>query len=157
MLELFGSGRTLKNAQIMYSLMLTAGLMYLLIAYLLVPNVIGGIFDPADPDFQLIEIALAVVAVITLLLGAGFPSVLTRFMRGSGNASADALNFIIVRASLFEAIGIYGLILAVLGAEVYISLPFILVSMAALVLTFPNRERWRKIGGENDDQPGRTF
>ncbi len=154
MLELFGSGRTLKGAQIMYSLMLTAELMYLLIAYLLAPNVIGGIFDPADPDFRLIQIALVVVGVITLVIGLRFPRMATRFMAGRNNQPPDAITGTIVRVSLLEAVGIYGLILAILGAEVYVSLPFILVSMASLILTFPNKERWRKLAGESEDQPG---
>ena len=154
MLELFGSGRTLKGAQVMYSLMLTAELMYLLIAYLLAPNVVGGIFDPADPDFRLIQIALVVVGVITLVIGLRFPRVATRFMAGRNNQPPDAITGIIVRVSLLEAVGIYGLILAILGAEVYVSLPFILVSMASLILTFPNKERWRKLAGESEDQPG---
>ena len=154
MLDLFGSGRTLKGAQVMYSLMLTAELMYLLIAYLLAPNVIGGIFDPADPDFRLIQIALVVVGVITLVIGLRFPRMATRFMAGRNNQPPDAITGIIVRVSLLEAVGIYGLILAILGAEVYVSLPFILVSMASLILTFPNKERWRKLAGESEDQPG---
>ena len=154
MLDLFGSGRTLKGAQVMYSLMLTAELMYLLIAYLLAPNVIGGIFDPADPDFRLIQTALVVVGVITLVIGLRFPRMATRFMAGRNNQPPDAITGIIVRVSLLEAVGIYGLILAILGAEVYVSLPFILVSMASLILTFPNKERWRKLAGESEDQPG---
>jgi F0F1-type ATP synthase membrane subunit c/vacuolar-type H+-ATPase subunit K len=147
-------GRWHLTVKIIYGAMIVSVVIFIGMAYSLVPSLGLEIFDAGDTTLWIIEYALGSVALLTLLLAAFFPRGTVRVFNGARRPAPDALTFTIIRVSFFEATGIYGLILAMLGADTAITLPFFLVSLAALVLTFPTRERWRKISGESDDRPG---
>ena len=153
-MQFLSSGQSHTVAKVIYTLMTVAGLIYLLVAYVVVPAAGLGVFERGDFELQIVQVVLALVGILTLLASLRFPMVTAKFMGGLSKSSPDPMTFIIVRASFLEAIGIYGLILALMGAAVFVSLPFILVSLAALILTFPTRERWQKLSGKDDNQPG---
>ncbi|MFH1032394.1 MAG: hypothetical protein V1767_07545 [Chloroflexota bacterium] len=49
----------------------------------------------------------------------------------------------IIRAGLLESVAIYGLVLGILGVRVEFVLPFIIVSVGGLFITFPTDEKWK--------------
>ena len=55
------------------------------------------------------------------------------------------LSISIIRCAFFEAFGICGLILGVLGAEQLMSVPFLGVSLLAMILTFPTEGKWQSL------------
>ena len=53
------------------------------------------------------------------------------------------LSVYIIRAGLLESVAIYGLVLGILGVRVEFVLPFIVVSVAGLFITFPTDDKWK--------------
>lgn len=61
-------------------------------------------------------------------------------------------NYFLQSASV-EAVAVYGLLLGFLGAGWNVVLPFLFVSVAALIITFPTRNRWDKMLQTLRDEP----
>jgi len=87
-------------------------------------------------------VVLSVIAALVLIIGYFSP----RWIPKRYKHDAQGLSSIhMVRCAFFESIAIYGLILGLLGTKWQISIIFFVFSAGALILTFPNEERWKKI------------
>jgi hypothetical protein len=100
---------------------------------------IGPVFNENDP-IHIIEITLGFITIINLLF-AYYLSKLPGKSTAGNMFRASFVSYHIMRISLLQSIAIYGLVLAILGSHWYIWIWFLVVSAAALVLTFPTEER----------------
>jgi hypothetical protein len=84
------------------------------------------------------------VGVLDLIASYLVPQFMTRRYRREPQAKGQFLiSVYVIRAGLLESVAIYGLVLGILGVRVEFVLPFIVVSVAGLFLTFPTDERWK--------------
>ena len=134
------TNNSLLMVRIVYVAMLLALIIYAEILYAFVPGKDIQIFAPGAPELTIIEVILAVVSVITITLGYFGLKLIRRFTRKGYGYVAIYL----ARVALFQSVGVYGLMLGIMGAGWQISLPFLFVSAVALILTFPTKERWEK-------------
>ena len=113
--------------------LLGAVIIYGIILYVLVPNLDFQTVLTDDPKLTYVTIVLGVVSVICIYLGFFTPKWMFKFTKTTYGEWAIYL----VRIALFESVGVYGLILGVLGVDWQISLPFLVVSLVALLRIFP--------------------
>jgi hypothetical protein len=59
-------------------------------------------------------------------------------------AETALLNVFVMRAAMFEAVAVFGLVLGILGVDWQFTLPFFIAPAVAIVLTFPNEEKWKQ-------------
>lgn len=97
-------------------------------------------FEVSVRSLYVIEAVLAFFAIYDLLLGYYWPKILRKF-RTTNKPKISIFSIHLHRIANFVAIAIYGLVLAILGSAWYIWIWFFVVSVAALVLTFPTDER----------------
>jgi hypothetical protein len=70
---------------------------------------------------------------------------LKAYVRRFHDSSKAAGLLCLMRFAMTEAIGIYGLLLGILGAEWYITLPFFIVSGIFMIFYFPTSRKWNKL------------
>ena len=135
-------GNTLKTAKILHATNIVAPIIYIGILYYSKEYADIWIFESDDPVLVMIEWILAAVSVACLLAGYFTP----RFVLRRSSISAAVLQTMnILRGALFQAVGVFGLILGILSTDWLISLPFIAVSIVALAFTFPTEAKWRRM------------
>ena len=99
-----------------------------------------------DGTLQILIIMLLVMGAITLAIGYFMPRLLIRFIKTESVNKAGLLFYVLLfRASLFESVAVYGLVLGILGVGLQNIWPFFLLSALALVITFPTEARVKKI------------
>ena len=130
------------TARVLHVAMIVAVIFFCLIIYTFLPSRDISIFASDDSFLQNIEIALGILAIIMIAIGYFLPS---WSLKSSPAAKTGPLSIHLVRLSFFEAVGVLGLVLGIMGAEWYITLPFIIVSAASLVFSFPTKEKWQKM------------
>ena len=138
----------LRVAKIMHSMLLAAVFIYALLLFALLPSRdFPPVFGTGDPALTFLEALLALMSLTSLAAGYFWIRLLVKgYKRNKNNPQTQGpLAIQILRAALFESVAIYGLVLGILGAEWQISLAFFVVSAAALVLSFPTEERWKRM------------
>jgi len=53
---------------------------------------------------------------------------------------------------LFEAVGIYGLILGIMGERIQVTLPFLLIAAGAMITVFPTEEKLNRMSGMSNNE-----
>ena len=135
---------TLMKARMFFVLLFLPLIIYAGIIYFIVPNDLGIAQDS-------VIIVLAVIALISLGLGYRLPHIMAKQTRKS---VSSALVQSIIQYGAFESIGVYGLMLGIMGAGVQITLPFFLVAAGAMITVFPTEEKIKKLSGISDfEQP----
>jgi hypothetical protein len=76
-----------------------------------------------------------------------------RFVKtlAKNNNEAGLVRFHIVRVSFFESVGVFGIMLAIMGAGWEVTLPFFIVSFIALIWSFPTEANWKKLADKVKD------
>jgi len=125
---------------------LMVGIVGLLIVLLIVQYDLNeysiGDFLGGDSGATAMAAILALFGVAGIALGYFLPRLTTGWHR----QSVGVLFWVhVVRCSLFQMAAIAGLILGACGPGLLVAWPFFLASAVAQVLTFPNRERWKKM------------
>ena len=147
-------GKTLRIAKILHIALMASILIYAVILFVFLPAIELWVFPPDDPVLTRVEWALGIVAIIAIFLGYYLPRLATRRYRQSVQGllplHARLLLVHIIRSSLFESIAIYGLMLGILGAGEQITIAIMVVSLGALILSFPNAEKWKKMIAPKD-------
>lgn len=129
------------TAKLIHIVMLVAVFVFGHTIYLLLPDLSIKIFTPDDPILVVIEVMLGIIAILLIIFGYYYPR---RFARKSNKTEYLYLSCHIIRVSSFEAVGIYGFVLGIIGAKWPITLPFLMVSIVALIFSFPTKEKWEK-------------
>jgi hypothetical protein len=134
--------KTLKIAKVLYIFSIVAIMIYAGILYIFIPYVGLRLFPSDDPIISLLAKVLGILAIGAIVFGYLFPWLVSKFLKHERQ-----MLFVIpiARATLFIAVGVFGLMLGILGAGWQISLPFIVVCGVSLILTFPTNERWKKM------------
>jgi hypothetical protein len=109
---------------------------------------INPIMDKAS--LEMITLILAVFGIIDLVFGYYLPRIFNNVRKRSDKQHLNPidvykLSLIILQGALFEAIGIYGLVLGMMGVNWGTILIFFAVGIGALILTFPTEQRWNKL------------
>ena len=132
-----------KKARLVSVMLLASPLIYAGILVMLHMNKME--FGEFGSDtLNLITIVLSVLGLFSLLQGVMIPRRLIRMakIRTQTNAGQTIFGAYIIRYAIFEAISIYGLILGILGGEIPIIIAFFIVSLIAMIFTFPTEDRW---------------
>jgi hypothetical protein len=141
-----GYSNMLKIAQILQICLIIA-----VFIYLCIPIVIPSIVLNSDNDMlNLITITLAVISIVVLLLCYFLPKLMAKSYKSNSEKSVikiegGLLSLLIFRSAMIESLAIYGLILGILGASLYIILPFYIVAIAGLVIIFPSKDKWNRM------------
>lgn len=137
----------LKTAKIMSAAFIISPFVYIGIVTFAIEYGVAPLW-PDEADLTgLISKVLAVAGIVSLPIGYYLPKLMVR--RGKRGQSTfglpgSLLSASIFRFSMFVAIAIYGFMLGLLSARGELFLPFIGVSVIAMLLSFPTRERWEK-------------
>jgi hypothetical protein len=134
--------KTMLAIRIIHTAIIIAVVIYAIMLYIFIPYIDLRVFSSDDPTLTMVQIALGITGIITLAIGYFLPRLASKWNRRS---QQSLISTHLQRISLFNAIGIYGLILGILGAKPVVSLLFLVVSALALILTFPTAEKWRTI------------
>jgi len=115
------------------------------IIYVSLPSIDFAILPPGDPLLTIITGVLGFIAVAFIVFGYFWP----RWVVSKLSQPETQMFFVayIGRAAIFESVAIDGLILGILGSGWQITLPFLVVSAVALILTFPTGGRWKSFRG----------
>ena len=136
------TGKLLLSARIIQIGYLGSVLINVILLFVFLPYVgFEAIFLADDPLLTLLEGVLGAVAVIIIALAYLLPRWMVRWYR---QKSQRLVNVYLICGGFFWAVGIYGLILGILGAEWQITLLFLIVSAITLIHTFPTKGRWMK-------------
>jgi hypothetical protein len=172
-LALQKNGKVLLIAVILQMALILAVIIYGTIIYISVPDLGIAIYPPDDLIITTVAMVLAIVSIAVLILSYLWPRILknarprnnklaltfwsTIMPNYQRNTLALSFSVFIVRASLFESVAICGLILGILGARWQITLPFLVVSLMALILSFPTGARWDKMAEKLNVNKGTGF
>ena len=141
--------RYLRKARLISLAFLAAPLVY--IGILVIVHLSGTVSVELDNGtLNLFTVVLLVLGAFSLIQGFLFPRRVIRMARNRAPTNADQSIYgaQILRYACFEAISIYGLMLGILGSKLPILVPFFVVSLVAMVATFPNEDRWRSMRTE---------
>jgi hypothetical protein len=95
---------------------------------------------------NLMEVGLGVLAVGNLVAGHYLPVKTAHRLLASGYLPDRVLLISqVFRMGTYEAVAVYGLLLSILGAGWSAIIPFFVVAVAALVLTFPTQVKWERL------------
>jgi|GEM_PF-5348079 len=130
------------TARIIHIAMIVAVIIYSVVLYLLITYFDIQIFTPDDPELQIIELIVGIVAIISIIIGYILPLGFVKFMTIN---VTGILSIHLLRLSLLGSGGALGLILGVISAEWQIPSIFFILSAVALVLTFPTKTKWEKM------------
>ena len=138
--------QALRTARILHAAFLGAVVVYAVMLTVLLST---G-FPPAlvdEPDaFSTIALILGLMSMANIGGGLFIPRVMMARAVKSGRSANAFLPTQVVRAAFFEAVGIYGFVLGLLGGDWLVSGPFFAVSLVALALSLPTAERRRTAG-----------
>lgn len=132
-----------KKARLVSIILLASPLIYAGILVMLYTNKLE--FGEFGSDtLNIITIVLSVLGLFSLLQGIMIPRRLIRMAKNRTQITTGQTIFgaYIIRYAIFEAISIYGLILGILGGEIPIIIAFFIVSLIAMIFTFPTEDRW---------------
>jgi preprotein translocase subunit SecG len=93
---------------------------------------------------------LAVLGILCLVYGYFQPGLAIKRNEQKPQTQLPTANGVsfgayIIRATMFMAVAIYGLILGIFGAAWWVTLPFFIAPAFLLIFTFPTRKRWERI------------
>jgi hypothetical protein len=145
--------KALRTARIFYIFLMAAILIYAVIIYWILPfKVPMALFPISDSLTTILTVVVSAFAIYSIMNGSFFLPrwLLKASAKANVNNSKALLSIIIIRGGLFEAVAIYGIILGVFGAAAQITVPFMVVSLGALILTFPTEEKWKKMIAPKD-------
>ena len=133
--------KSLKTARIIQLAYLVAILIYAdLVFHLLPSESTSPVLSIGESRVTILTVVLSVLAVCSIGTSYFWPRLVKGYKSRMG-----LLSVYVARAALFGSVAIFGLILGVVGAMWEIPLIFFLVSAAALILTFPTEEKWKKM------------
>lgn len=135
--------RLLKTARIIHILALVIIIIYLgILRWDFITQ-----FFLEENTLDLVMLILIIFGFIGLVYGCFLPRLMIKGYRKKPRLERGnfLLSIIIVRAAMFVAIAVWGLILRVVGISLQIVWLFFLVSALALLLTFPTNARLEKI------------
>jgi hypothetical protein len=140
--------KDLRTAKILYIALMAGILAYASILFRILPKFPEAIFPTSDFLITILTMLLSILAVCWIVYG--FFLLPRMMIKASSeaykkNSKVKVLLLFIFRGALFETVAIQGLILGILGMGWQISLPFIVVSAGALIITFPTENRWKKM------------
>lgn len=104
-------------------------------------------FQENDPILSIVATTLGVISSIVLAVGLYLPRwarwILTKIGKQPKGITYPwgSFSLFIFRLALFEAIGIYGFVLGLMGGKWVIFAPFIIVAAVVLIITFPSSNR----------------
>jgi hypothetical protein len=136
----------LKKARLVSVMVLASPLIYIGILVILYANKMVFVeFDSNTLD--LFIIILSILGVFSLLQGFMIPRRIIRIAKNRIQITAGQTIFSahIMQYALFEVVSIYGLILGFLSVELPIIVAFFIVSLIAMIATFPTEDRWTSI------------
>ena len=133
------SKQRLRTAKILHICYLVAIAVYVVI--LVEWHRTGATAGFARDTVNLIAIFLGVVTVAEILIRPYIQKAAARKLKGP----AGVFRVQIVSLSFCAAPAMYGLVLGIMGSSWAIVAPFLVVGAAALVLTFPTEQRWKKL------------
>lgn len=115
--------------RLMWLVFLLAPVIYLVVAIL----VMGGLEPPAlDPELlRWITIFLSMLSGLEILFVLLFRQILAAVARGNYR------NYCLVRWAILESIAVYGLVLVLLGQELFVASAFCILSLGMLAMTGP--------------------
>jgi hypothetical protein len=146
------SSALIQTAKVLWFAFLSTPLLILAVAWIVAspqPDSLPSSGSVADPIFLI----LCLIAVVDFVLAQN----LHRFMRSPRNAQSTVhssgepvdlkkgYSLFIVRLALFEAIALLGLVAALLRTNVLLYLPFLLLSVAGLLVSKPSEALLRHL------------
>jgi hypothetical protein len=144
---------SLKTTQIMHIAFMLAIVIYVVVI-LVMKFMVGlpfvGFEKPLSTYFQII---LGVISLLSLAGGYYWPKI-TRPKPGMRGTDAWVAANHIVRTAMFQAVAIYGLVLALVIDALPYSFTLMVVSELALFSIFPTEQRWTKWKGVEDGLSG---
>jgi hypothetical protein len=139
--------RSLRTIKIIQVLLILAVLIFLdiLIRFPIPPP-----FSISSETLNLIIIILAILGAVDLAYSYFLPRLLIKSSKRYKRkppimGKSQVFSNLIVRGAMLEAIAIYGLVLGIMGASLKIVLPFFIITVAGLLLTFPTKNKWNKL------------
>ena len=133
----------LKIGQILYIIMIIAIIIYADLLFRIMPRFdVLPILSSSNSTIFILIFMLGVFAICCIIFGYIWPAFAVKHSKSS---MLTPLTLVIMRCALFESVGIYGLVLGLLGADWKITLMFLLVSALFLVITFPTNKSWSKL------------
>ena len=137
-----GDNKSLRTAKLIQMVLIIAVLFYI---YLLIKLPFPLIAIEGN-TLNSIVIILAILSIVSLVYCYYFPRLMSRgYVTTPVKIESRLLTLSIIRSSTLEAIGIWGLLLGILGAGTYIVLAFFIVAIAGLVITFPGKNKWNRL------------
>jgi hypothetical protein len=103
------------------------------------------VFTDDDPILDTFIVILSLAAVANLVLTGPLAQWLTKRKQRKPQSQNELYSIWYFRSFLYAGIGIYGLVLGILGASWPVVLPFFFVAAGALILTFPTEKRWKRM------------
>lgn len=144
----------LLKARIFQAFIIITVLICLAVSLLLFPRLEGALVTMNGGVLLMVEICVAVLALAALVMGVFMSRVTRGFFVRTVKMDGGLMLLAILRMAYLEFIGLAGLILAVLGSGMAVTLPFFLVSLITLLLTFPSRTGWQKMLESQGDVEG---
>jgi hypothetical protein len=136
--------KSLRTAKIFQTLFLVAILIYVdLLLRIKVPPP----YSLNTNTLKWIIIIFAILGVFSLIYGNYLQKWMIKGYKPKVQPKINQflLSVIIVRATMFEATAIWGLVLSILGASMLIVALFFVAAFADLIVTFPTQARWNKM------------
>ncbi|MDO8490809.1 MAG: hypothetical protein Q7T04_02195 [Dehalococcoidia bacterium] len=144
-------GTVLRTARILQILLVGAVVAFAVVLAAL-PST--GYAPSATDDLPLLVASLGVISVVDIAQGNFLPRwMVRRHDTKSELSSRGLLMSHILGLAFFGAIGVYGLLLGLMGAGWAVTVPFFAVSAAAPIATFPTKRRWEKMLQAVGDEP----
>ena len=143
------TNKLLRTAKLIYIFFLAAILIYIDILRRWNLIVHSALFE--ESTVRLATVVLAVLGVSALASTYFLPQLMIKGFKKKPNLKRKTgfwLSLMVVRAAMFEAIVIYGLILGILGANLRIIWPFFVMPAVGLLITFPTKSRMEKVLAE---------
>lgn len=158
--------RSLIIAKIMQIIFIVVVLIYVDLSLRIVPDISANM-SLDNSILIIITIILAVLGINSLIWGYILPRFTTmnnkreryyKLMTGifpkMTRTEIQALSIHILRMAMFISVAILGLLLAYLGDDWRITLPFFVISVVALAITFPTEKQWKKLLDRINDKKG---
>ena len=136
--------KPLKIARILYLSFFIAIIIYLDI---LRRDFIAQFFSLGESTLRIATVVLIILGIVVLAYGYFLPTLMIKAYRKKPEIERtnSLLSIILVRAAMFGAIAVYGLTLGILGVSLQIVWPFFLVSVLALLISFPTRAKLERM------------
>ena len=156
-----GNGKALRIAKIFQIVCMVAVILFADTLYRNdVISVISQDIGIGPHTLRIVNIAMIILAILSLISGYFNYKVILKaktvnpllknknifpFLSNINSVERIALSAHIILVVMYPAVAIFGLLLGMLGDGWQITLPFFVVSVILLVITFPKKKGWNKI------------